>query len=131
MTQESQIDKASIDDFAADVTQVSDGTAPVHARNAVAEDTVAHVECRAIGNVLRVVFHALEQRLHGIRRELRHGGASTEHEGIDPPGRAPELEILFFERPQLLKKVYGKSVTALITELGESEPSPRPTEART
>ncbi len=34
----------------------------------------------------------------------------------------PELEILFFKRPQLLKKVYGKSVTALITELGKVSP---------
>jgi hypothetical protein len=34
----------------------------------------------------------------------------------------PELEILFFERPQLLKKVYGKSVTTLIIELGELSP---------
>jgi hypothetical protein len=34
----------------------------------------------------------------------------------------PELEILFFKRPQLLKKVYGKNVTALITELGQVSP---------
>jgi len=34
----------------------------------------------------------------------------------------PELEILFFKRPQLLKKVYGKSVTTLITELGQVSP---------
>jgi hypothetical protein len=34
----------------------------------------------------------------------------------------PELEVLFFERPQLLKKVYGKSVTALVTELGQVSP---------
>jgi len=34
----------------------------------------------------------------------------------------PELEILFFKRPQLLKKVYGKSVTALVTELGQVSP---------
>jgi hypothetical protein len=34
----------------------------------------------------------------------------------------PELEILFFTRPQLLKKVYGKKVTTLITELGQVSP---------
>ncbi len=34
----------------------------------------------------------------------------------------PELEILFFKRPQLLKKVYGKSLTALVTELGRVSP---------
>jgi hypothetical protein len=34
----------------------------------------------------------------------------------------PELEILFFQRPQLLRKVYAKSVTALITELGQVSP---------
>ncbi len=34
----------------------------------------------------------------------------------------PELEILFFKRPQLLKRVYGKSVTALVTELGQVSP---------
>jgi len=34
----------------------------------------------------------------------------------------PELEILFFKRPHLLKKVYGKSVTALVTELGQVSP---------
>ena len=34
----------------------------------------------------------------------------------------PELAILFFERPQLLKKVYGKSVTSLVTEIGQVSP---------
>jgi hypothetical protein len=34
----------------------------------------------------------------------------------------PELAILFFERPQLLKRVYGKSVTAWVTELGQVSP---------
>jgi hypothetical protein len=34
----------------------------------------------------------------------------------------PELAILFFERPQLLKKVYGNGVTALVTELGQVSP---------
>jgi hypothetical protein len=34
----------------------------------------------------------------------------------------PELAILFFKRPQLLKRVYGKGVTALVTELGQVSP---------
>ncbi len=34
----------------------------------------------------------------------------------------PELAILFFERTQLLKKVFGKKVTALVIELGKVSP---------